>query len=191
MESKTTVLRFRKELKTYQMVAKMQEGPQEIRKGHCGLSASEGNAKSRYWLWHARFGHIGEKSLQNIFSKKLLDGLPTKQAIKEKDGTCRGCSEGRMLRTSFKSINQLKSERRLALIHSDVCCPMPAPSKGGSRYFVTFIDDYTRKKFVFFMASRNQVAENFSIFKNLLETEVGDKIRNFRSDNGGEYVNRY
>ena len=68
---------------------------------------------------------------------------------------------------------------------------MQSVSKEVLRYFVTFIDDFTRKTFVFFMKAKTKVAEKFLEFKKLTETETGCKICRFRSDNGGEYVNQH
>ena len=96
-----------------------------------------------------------------------------------------------MQRVSFKKVRVLKSTRPLELIHSDVCGPMPTVSKGGSRYFATFIDDYTRKTFVLFLKSKDQLGDRLLEFKELVENEKGSRIGRLRSDNGGEYINRH
>lgn len=63
-------------------------------------------------------------------------------------------------------------------------------SIGGSKYFLTFIDDCTRKVFVYFLESKTQVVESFMEFKATVENETGRRIKILRSDNGKEYVNR-
>ena len=52
-----------------------------------------------------------------------------------------GCIEGKMHRKPFSSMG-VHSLRKLQLVHSDVCTPMPVDSLGGHKYFVTFVDDY-------------------------------------------------
>ncbi len=70
---------------------------------------------------------------------------------KEKDaGSCEGCAQGKQRRDSFLKKSQQKSEL-LEVIHSDVCGPMHVYSVGGSRYYVTFIDDYSRYTSVYFI----------------------------------------
>jgi len=66
---------------------------------------------------------------------------------------------------------------------------MQHKSFGGSRYFLTFIDDYTRKVFVFFLKSKDEVLDYFKIFKNFVEKQTDLKIKKLRTDNDREYVN--
>ena len=77
----------------------------------------------------------------------------------------------------------------LELIHSDLCGPMENQSLGGARYFLTFIDDFSRKVFVYFLKCKSEVLEKFLEFKNKVENELDRKIKVLRSDNGREYIN--
>ena len=58
-----------------------------------------------------------------------------------------------------------KDRQPLELVHSDVCGPMPTWSLGGASYFITFIDDATRKVWVYAMKSKD---ETFSYFSEIL-----------------------
>ena len=78
----------------------------------------------------------------------------------------------------------------LELIHSDVNGPMRTTSHGGAKYFVTFIDDFSRKTFVYFMKQKSEVLDHFKIFKALVEKQTGFEIQKLRSDNGGEYTSK-
>ena len=77
-----------------------------------------------------------------------------------------------MKRQAFKSVGEIRSKGRLQLVHSDVCSPMPTESIGGSRYFVTFIDDYSRCYRVFFMKSKSEVPEKFKEFEALVSNQL-------------------
>ena len=57
---------------------------------------------------------------------------------------CEGCVEGKMHRQPFKPVGEIRSTRKLQLVHSDVCGPMCTESISGRKYFITFIDDYSR-----------------------------------------------
>ena len=61
---------------------------------------------------------------------------------------CEHCLFGKQTQSTHKKGSTRKTER-LQLVHSDVCGPMPMASMGGALYFVTFIDDFSRKLWVY------------------------------------------
>jgi hypothetical protein len=75
----------------------------------------------------------------------------------------------------------------LELIHSDVCGPMSTPSLNGHVYYVIFIDDFSRKSWIYFMTTKNENFKKFHEFKALIENQTRKHIRILRSDNGGVY----
>ena len=75
----------------------------------------------------------------------------------------------------------------LQLVHSDVWGPTRETSHGGNRYYVSFIDDYSRKTWVYFMKNKSNVFYYFNIFRSQVENEVNIQIKMTRSDGGGEY----
>ncbi|CAA0834695.1 Unknown protein [Striga hermonthica] len=60
-------------------------------------------------------------------------------------------------------------------------------SLGGSRYFVTFIDDASRKLWVYFLRTKDEVFKYFKRFHAMVERQTGKPLKCLRSDNGGEY----
>ena len=58
----------------------------------------------------------------------------------------------------------------------------------GYSYYVTFIDDYSRKTWIYFLKAKSEVFERFWDFKTLVEKQTGKKIQVLRIDNGGEYT---
>jgi transposase InsO family protein len=76
----------------------------------------------------------------------------------------------------------------LELVHSDVCGPMPSNSLSGYVYYVSFIDDYSHKTWVYFLKSKDRVLGKFKEFKALVENLSKRKIKILRSNNGGEYT---
>jgi transposase InsO family protein len=83
-----------------------------------------------------------------------------------------------------------KAKGVLELIHSDVCGPMPSTSINGYVYYVSFIDDYSRKTWVYFLKSKDEVFGKFKEFKALIENLSERNIKILRSDNGGEYTSK-
>ena len=82
------------------------------------------------------------------------------------------------------------SWNRLDLIHFDMWGPTRNMSIGGSRYFVTFIDDFTRHTWACLIAKKSEVFACFLKMKSLVEREMGKKIKCLRSDGGKEYFSR-
>jgi transposase InsO family protein len=75
----------------------------------------------------------------------------------------------------------------LDLIHSDICEMNEILTKGGKRYFITFIDDCTRFCYVYLMKIKDEALHYFKIYKAEVENQLEKKIKRLRSDRGGEY----
>ena len=75
----------------------------------------------------------------------------------------------------------------LEMVHTDVWGPSPVSSLGGSRFYVTFIDDFSRKVWVYFLKHKSDVFATFKKWKAEVENHTGLKVKCLRSDNGGEY----
>jgi hypothetical protein len=65
---------------------------------------------------------------------------------------------------------------------------MPSTSLSGYVYYVSFINDYSHKNWVYFFKSKDEVLEKFKEFKALVENLSQRKIKILKSDNGGEYT---
>jgi transposase InsO family protein len=136
-------------------------------------------------LWHRRLAHINYKALPYIC--KAVTGLPELNV--DHEGVCNGCAQGKNIKNLFPKRDS-KAEGVLELIHSDVCGPMPSSSMTGYVYCVSFIDDYSRKTWVYFLKSKDEVFSKFKEFKALIENLSERKIKILRSDNGGEYTSK-
>ncbi|CAA0831270.1 Unknown protein, partial [Striga hermonthica] len=79
-------------------------------------------------------------------------------------------------------------ENVLEMVYSDVCGPMEMESLGGSIYFVTCIDDASRKLWVYFLRTKGEVFQYFKRFHAMVERQAGKRLKCLRSDNGGEYT---
>ena len=71
----------------------------------------------------------------------------------EQSGVCRGCVLGKYTKTAFPSSDS-GSEGVLDLIHSDLCGPMSSASFTGFEYYITFIDDFSRNTWIYFLRSK-------------------------------------
>ena len=75
----------------------------------------------------------------------------------------------------------------LELIHNDVFGHVPIPSLGKSMYYVSFIDDFSRYTWIYFLINKSEVFDKLKEFKALVENQTKKKIKVFRTNNGGEF----
>lgn len=101
---------------------------------------------------------------------------------------CFHCLAGKQTRVAFKSSTPPRVSCILDLIYSDVYGPMKTRSLGGALYFVTFIDDHSRKTWIYTLKMKDQVFDVFKQFYALVERQTRKKLKCIRSDNGGEYI---
>ena len=91
------------------------------------------------------------------------------------------------MKSSFPSSDN-KAKGTLDIVHLDVCGPMTTTSLSGYVYYVSFIDDYSHKTWIYFLKGKNEVFSKFKEFKALVENLSEKKINIFRSNNGGEFT---
>ncbi|GKU98369.1 hypothetical protein SLEP1_g11381 [Rubroshorea leprosula] len=141
--------------------------------------------KDESWLWHLRFGHLNFQSLKLLAQGQMVKGLPS---IHNPDQLCEACTLGKHHRMPFAAEHQQRATQPLELVHSDVCGPMNTMSNGNNRYFLTFIDDFTRKIWVYLLQRKSEVFDCFKKFKVHVEKQSGHLIKMLRTDGGGEYT---
>ena len=112
---------------------------------HSCLSAK---LKDVSWLWHFRYGHLNFGGLKTLQQKNMVTGLPSITAPAE---VCEECVVSKQHRNPFPHGKSWRASRPLELIHSDLCGPINPSSNGGKRYIITFIDDFSRKTWAYFL----------------------------------------
>ena len=73
------------------------------------------------------------------------------------------------------------------LIHSDIWGPSPNPTMGGSRYFVIFVDDFSRYTWIYLMKNRSELPQIYYSIAAMVSTHFSKKIKIFCLDNAQEY----
>jgi hypothetical protein len=119
--------------------------------------------------------------------REVVTGVP-QISIKHQD-VYRGCALGKFAKALFPS-SDTRSIEILDLVHTDMCRPMTRRSLSGCEYYLTFIDDYLRKTWIYFLKAKSEVFTRFQEFKALVENQSGKKIKVLQSDKGGEYSSR-
>jgi hypothetical protein len=130
---------------------------------------------NEHLLWHRRLAHPSAAVFNNIspvLPKGTLD--------------CEICHFSKSSRLPFKS-SVTQTTQIFEIVHSDVWGPFSS-SLDDFKYFVTFIDDFSRVTWVYLLKSKCEVFEYFKYFHKLVTTQFSAKIKIVRTDNGSEYM---
>ena len=136
-------------------------------------------------LWHHRFTHHHFADIRHFSEHNMVTGmkLNTKSLP---DPICKPCLAGKMCASPFPSSTSC-STHPLELVHSNVH-QVPYPTFSGYRYWVTFIDDYSRFHFILPIHAKSDVFNTFKQFKTFAENQCEQKIKTLCDDKGGEYM---
>ena len=132
-------------------------------------------------LLHRRLGHPSFASMSRSYPS-LFNACPKESFV------CDACEHAKHTRVPYPSL-KLRSNKLFDVIHSDVWGPCEVYSISGHRWFVTFIDGFSRYTWLYLLNHKSNV---FTVFKDLyalIKNKFGNTIKVLRSDNGTEYVN--
>jgi len=144
------------------------------------------NVLNSYEDWHRKLGHPNSAVLSHLFKNGLLGN---KSVVSNASLSCSVCKLAKSKTLPFPS-GAYRASSCFELIHSDVWGMSPVVSHARYKYFVTFIDDYSRFTWIYFLRSKSEVFSMFKKFLTYVETQFHESVKIFRSDSGGEYMSR-
>lgn len=103
---------------------------------------------------------------------------------------CEGCLMAKMTRKPFPSQTMFTSKNKLELIHADICGPIAPTTPRENRYFLLFVDDYSRKMWVYLLKDKGSAFEMFKKFWALIKNCTEESIKILRTDRGGEFCSK-
>jgi len=131
-------------------------------------------------LWHSRLGHPCSARF-----KFLVNNFPDISA--NKDFICDVCPQAKQSRDSFpQSVS--RASMSFQLLHVDIWGPFSVPSKNGSRFFLTIVDDYSRCTWVYLMKNKSQTFYMMTHFLNQVNRQFKLSISAIHSGNGGIFI---
>lgn len=155
-------------------------------------------------LWHERLAHVNRRDIIQMARRGVVKGISESQVTeKNTNEVCKGCIYGKGHQAPLPKSSSTRTSAALELVHTDVAGPISTPSLGGSRYFITFIDDFSKWTTVYTMQSKSESFDCFKRFHRHAETLLNNqvqrleftyytndvhKLKSIRSDNGGEYL---
>ncbi|GBM93549.1 Retrovirus-related Pol polyprotein from transposon TNT 1-94 [Araneus ventricosus] len=172
------ILKFGEVMHSSKLSRNLISGPRLDKKG----VVFEGDAR----LWHSRLAHIGSHTIQNTVKNKGVRGL---KGYVDSNLNCEVCKLYKHWRTSFKSTNFVRSKAPNDLIFMDTWGPIKVTGRNGERYYLSIIDDFSKKTSIYSLKEKSEV---FRVFKNhvsRVERFIGKKVKCIRTDNGSEFTN--
>lgn len=125
---------------------------------HLAFSVSDSIKK----LWHLRLGHPSERVLNQVLKSCNVK-------IKENEPYfCEPCQYGKNKALPFK-LSDSRANTPLQLIHTDLWGPSSVQSVLGYKYYVQFLDDFSRYSWIYPLKSKNEAFSTFIHFKKLVE----------------------
>lgn len=144
----------------------------------CQLALITGTSSINGDLWHQRLGHPSSSVMQVLTKENFIPS--------SKFALCDACERAKSHRLPYTDSTRITSSM-LQLVHIDVWGPASVLSSNGNKYFVLFVDDYSRFCWLYPIANKSDVLSIFQKFKALTENLFSTTIKSIQCDGGSEF----
>jgi transposase InsO family protein len=161
----------------------------------CQANFSQSTPMASKKLWHERLRHGNYKAIDKLACGAARGIAFAKEPDGDKEKPCEGCVLGKMTRGRFAvRADHNKAKQPLERVYADVCGPFPCTALGsGAKYFLLFIDEYSRYIWVYFLRTRSEVPGIIKQFTHESTRFTGKKLRRmicFQTDNAAEFMSK-
>nr|GEV03230.1 retrovirus-related Pol polyprotein from transposon TNT 1-94 [Tanacetum cinerariifolium] len=125
------------------------------------LNASVEEKDSLAHVWHKRLGHISEARLQVLENRAV-----------------------------WQEKSRNTTQGVINYVHLDLWGLSQVESLGGKRYFLSIVDDYSRRVWIYILRFKHEAFRKFNEWKQLVENQTGRMVKKLRMDNVLEFCNR-
>jgi hypothetical protein len=122
------------------------------------------------YIWHSRHCHINFGCVSRLANLNLILNFDLVKGSK-----CQVCGQSKQHRKPHKA-TEARNLAPLDLIHSNLCEMNGILTKGGKQYFITFIDDSTRFRYVYLLKSKDEPLHYFKTYKDEVENHLKGKL---------------
>jgi hypothetical protein len=147
--------------------------------------AVRGHGDEVAWRWHERFRHINMAALQKLTWEEVVHDL---LEIGQVGQLCEVCQTGKQRRTSFQTKVKYRAERRLELVHGDLCGQISLATPRGNKYFLSLVDDLSRYMWIGMIPSKDHATAAIKDIKARAEDKASLKLKALRTDCGGKFT---
>src|ERR1044072_5829638 len=104
------------------------------------------------------------------------------QSFNKKDlSFCQACSMGKAHKLPSTASVSVYSHP-LELVFSDLWGPAPYTTQNGFKYYMSFVDAYTRSTWIYFLKAKSEAFTIFQQFKIMAELQYGHKLKSLQTD---------
>jgi hypothetical protein len=137
-------------------------------------------------LLHLRFNHRSPDAIKEAVKREAITGI-TLDKPDSHSPLCAGCIAGKHSRNPFPPSTS-RSTQLLELVHTDLHGPLHTRTPSGYQYWILFIDDYSRYRWICLLKNKSDAFAAFQQFKAYAEKHTGKPLMKLRDDKGGEYM---
>ncbi|EPS63214.1 hypothetical protein M569_11573 [Genlisea aurea] len=148
-------------------------------------------------LLHNRLGHLHGEGIKKMIRENMALGLPQELDLTENTLNCPSCVGGKMTRQPYPKSDESTEDdtsRKNIQVGDELCSdtfgPMNTISRYGNKHIVEFIDRASSFAFMFGIPTLDTVVSRYSLVRNIFDTQLKIRIKNFRSDGHGCYDNK-
>ena len=139
-------------------------------------------------LLHRRLCHVNLNGIISCIRNQCVTGIKVNVNDLNPDYFCTICPLSKSTTKSFPSFSHMESSSMLELIFTDLCGPYGVLSKGGSKYMLTFTDNYSKFVWVYFIHVKSDAYKKLLEFYHDVTALLHTDILCIRSDSGGEFL---
>lgn len=134
-------------------------------------------------IWHQRLAHTNQSILKQLKAQNLI------QYNKESHSVCRSCQIAKSTALPFP-LSNFTATKPLQQIHCDIWGPSPVKSFQSFKYYVIFVDNFSRFSWIYPLKLKSEFYSIFLMFQKLVENQHNCKIQTFQCDGGGEFISQ-
>ena len=140
--------------------------------------------------WHKKLGHVSLEGLKNLLHKDLVDSDGFNVDEQSPEFECDACIQAKHSCAPFPKEADSWAEHPGELTHTDVWGPACIEDIGRAKYYISFINNYTRRCTVQFMKHKDETSTKVQQYLTYIETHWDIKPKHLHANNGTEYVNQ-
>ena len=141
-------------------------------------------SQTEFQKWHRQLGHAGSTCMRRL--KDCVTGINRKLSPTDLEKDCSACLHSKMVQVQGKDSTP-RATRRNERAFSDIWGPYKVSTLGGSRYFASFTDEFSRYSTLYLLHRRTDIYNAFEEYRTIAERDTHEPLRFLRTDNAKEY----
>ncbi|KAK4699701.1 putative transposase, partial [Phenoliferia sp. Uapishka_3] len=137
---------------------------------------------------HNVAAHLNFRDCRLLAKSPLFEGWVVEDD-NDKSPFCEHCVIGKHHQLPLKR-SITTTANLFDIVSTDLAGPMQVESLNHKRYWISFIEHKSRRSFIYYLRDKSDALLAYQNFENMVETQLGLKIKVLRSDRGGEYINK-